>query len=87
MALVIGGKTIDTAALETPAGPVEPGERVRVAVEHLTIHVMLDGAEILKAVRTIENIELVADLLSAYGYPRQATQLRKAKNIPRKAIG
>lgn len=81
MPLIIGGKTIDTAALETPAAERGSGERVRVAIEHLTIHVMLDGVEILKASRTIENIELIADLLSAYNYPEQATELRKAKRI------
>lgn len=79
MALKIAGKTIDVTADLGAIVPKAGAERIRVAVEHLTIHVMLDGAEILKASRTIENIELIADLLSAYGCPDQATQLRKGK--------
>lgn len=82
MALKIAGKTIDLKA-DAPA-PAVAGERIRVAIEHLSIHVMMDGKEILKATRTVDNIELVADLLSAYGYPDQATQLRReGKRIPR----
>lgn len=75
--LRIAGKVIDPAA--PAADPTKPLERVRLVIEKTRFAVLLDGQEALSALRTVENVEMVADILSAAGQADKAMELRKAR--------
>lgn len=78
--LKIGGKDIDlNAAVAEPLERVGP--RLAAVVSPARFAVVLDGHEIISGPRTIDNLEAIADLLSAYGYPEQAEELRRGKHL------
>jgi len=79
MPLSIGGKVIDPEA-SAPA-PQQSGPRLKAIVMKARFAVVLDGQEIVSGPSTIGNLEMIADLLSAYGYPDQAEALRRGKHI------
>lgn len=78
--LKIGGKEIDPAA-PAPAVGAQTGPRLKAIVTKARFGIVLDGREILTGPSTVENLEALADLLSAYGYPEQAEDLRRGKHL------
>lgn len=78
--LTIAGKQVDTRA-PVPELETRALGKPQVVIAPNRIAVLVNGQEAIAGPRTIDNIELVADILSEYGYWREANQMRRAKYL------
>lgn len=78
--LTIGGRQVDTRAPAPELDTLKLG-KPQVVIARNRVAILVNGQEALYGPRTIDNIELIADILSEYGYWREADEMRRAKYL------
>lgn len=82
MKVTIAGREIDTSAPRPTIGEAPPKQlqlAVNATAGRISVVNNRTGRILIEMPRTIDNIEEIADALSAGGYPAAAEEVRRAK--------